>query len=389
MMRIAKKTFLLSPSAKPISTHSKSAFLLLSRMLLSTMLLIGCSQANDAGSKTDKQVYYHSVVTTALIPLDGYKVNRRFSGTTQSMQVANLNLEVPGRVQSIYAFEGNQVQKGQLLATLDSELLHIELKQLSAQLQQIDAEMVLAKSSLNRVNTLIDDGYTSVQSFDEITAQLQVLEATRQQLQASINAKNYQIKHTKIIAPFDGVVNKRNINIGEVVNSSTIAFEVQQSAHNELKVGVPQNLIKQIAQQQRFSLVIEGKHIEVAELAINTQINRLSRTIQLRFELPKDLKVFNNQIGYFEFEQFYPQPGYWVPVTAITDGIRGTWNIYTLQAQEESPLFKLIPHSVDVIHVEQDRAFIRANLDEQQPLLAGGLHKVVPNQLVKINTLGK
>lgn len=353
-------------------------------LLLSIFSIIACTQDERQNDKEVEQAYYHSVATTDLIPLSGYKIKRRFSGAIQSKQVANLNLEIPGRVQSIYAFEGNTVSKGQLLAVLDSKLLNIESEQLSAQLQQVDAEIVLSQSSLDRVNSLIGQGYTSEQSLDEITAQLTVLKANRQQLLANINAKQYQINHTQIIAPFDGVINKRNINLGEVVNSSTVAFEVQQLHHNELKVGVPQNLIEQIKQEPEYELIIAGNSLSVAELAINTQINRQSRTIQLRFPLPKELNVFNNQIGYFEFDQYYPQAGYWVPVSAITDGIRGTWNIFTLEKQKNSELYRLNAHTVEVIHIEKDRAYIRAQLDASQPLLADGLHKVVPNQFVKI-----
>ncbi len=106
--------------------------------------------------------------------------------------------------------------------------------------------------------------------------------------------------------------------------------------------------------------------------------------MQLRFELPQNLSVFANQLGYFNFEQFYSTAGFWVPITALTDGVRGTWNVYTLDTVENSDLYTLNNHPVEVLHAEEDKAFIRASLDTGQLLLQSGLHRLVPGQIVKL-----
>lgn len=353
---------------------------------LITGLLTACTQEPSSTSSLETP-YYHTVSSQELNQQDGYKVKRRFSGTILSRQTAELNFEVSGRVQHISAFEGNKVTKGQTLALLDSKLLHIEAEQLNAQIAMVEAQMKLSDANLKRINSLIDQGYSSEQNLDELISQQQVLSANKQQLTASLDAKNYQIEHTEIVAPFTGTINKRMINIGEVVNSSMIAYEIQQIENNELKVGVPQNIIAQIQASKAFNLVVNNNEITVNELAINTEINRQSRTIQLRFPLPTKLAVFNNQVAYFEFEQFYQEPGYWVPITALTDGVRGTWNIYTLDPQHGSSnttgLYELVSHSVEVIHTDTTRAYIRGELSTEQTLLESGLHRVVPGQIVK------
>ncbi|TRX55679.1 efflux RND transporter periplasmic adaptor subunit [Thalassomonas sp. M1454] len=351
------------------------------------MSITACSPEQNAGASNpdnSHQPYYHKVNSKVLEQLDGYSVLRKFSGTVVSKQTAQLNFEVAGRVDNIAFFEGDMVNKGEVIATLNTELLNIEKQQLSAQLKQIDAEIVLAKANLERVNSLINDGYASKQNLDELNAQQQVLIATQQQLAATIKAKQYQISHAEITAPFSGVINQRNINIGEVINSSKIAFELQKQQESELKVGVPQHLISQIRQHQKFNLLINNTKVKVSELAINSRVNLQNRTIQLRFPLPSELTLFDNQLGYFEFEQFYPQTGFWVPITALTDGIRGTWNVYTIEPSDNEQLYKLVNHSVEVIHTEQDTAFIRGNLKSGQQLLADGLQRVVPGQIVKI-----
>ena len=75
-------------------------------------------------------------------------------------------------------------------------------------------------------------------------------------------------------------------------------------------------------------------------------------------------------------------------MTALTDGIRGTWNIYTLEKfsidEKQETLFKLLSNSVEIIHSEQDKTFIRGSLANGQLVLTSGLHRLVPGQIVKI-----
>ena len=377
----------LSSSHSSLKSFVKTSLTLLCYATISSTLM-ACSPQQDpeqVKQTADHQPYYHLVNAQELKQVDGYSVLRKFSGTVVSKQTAQLNFEVSGRVDSILFFEGDVVNKGEVIATLNTELLDIEKQQLAAQLKQVDAEIVLAKANLERVNSLISDGYASKQNLDELNAQQQILIATQQQLAATIKAKQYQITHAEVIAPFSGIINKRNINIGEVINSSKVAFELQKQQESELKVGVPQHLISQIRTRNSFNLFINEQNVTVAELAINSRVNSQNRTIQLRFPLPSSLILFDNQLGYFEFEQFYPQTGFWVPITALTDGVRGTWNVYTIEHTENTELHKLVNHSVEVIHTEQDKAFIRGALKSQQRLLTDGLQRVVPGQIVKIS----
>ncbi|WP_371377208.1 efflux RND transporter periplasmic adaptor subunit [Thalassotalea aquiviva] len=361
------------------------------RLLLAALTLValmGCNPNNNAANNVES-AYHHKVAAHSLEPQQGYQVIRRFSGVIQSQQRAKVNVEVSGRVDQIAVFEGEKVEQGQVLAILNSELLEIEAKQLQAQLHQVEAQISLANANLARVQSLQPKGYSSEQVVDEVKSQLKSLSASKQQLQASIMAKQYQIDRTQIRAPYTGIINKRFINIGEVVNSQQVAFEIQQSGAYELKVGVPQHLIASIKQQSQYSLIINSSAFLVDHVAINTQINQASRTVQLRFAIPAQLEVFDNQKAYFEFAQYYPEPGYWIPISALTNGVRGTWNIYTLSLTTDSPnegneLFTLVTQSVDVLHTETDKAYIKADLDSSLMFLVSGVQRLVPGQTVRI-----
>ncbi|WP_136736338.1 efflux RND transporter periplasmic adaptor subunit [Thalassotalea mangrovi] len=360
--------------------------------LLATLLAIlllpltGCNELQTSTTSTSSQKYHHQVEPHRLKAQSGYYVERKFAGTVRSRQSARLMFEVSGRVDSVLAFEGDKVKQGQILATLDQELLTIELQQLSAQQAQFKAQQALTQANLRRVNALIEQGYTSAQSKDELIAEMQVLNANLQQVQANIDAKHYQLKRTAITAPFAGTINKRLINKGELVSPQTMAFELQQGEQNELKVGVPQHLVGAIAEQTHHQLLIDEAKIDVDNVSINSDINPLSRTVQLRFRLPDTLAVYNNQLGYLDYQQYIKADGFWVPLSAITDGVRGVWNVYILSRGEQD-LFTIQPQTVEILYVTQDSAYIRGQLDNDALIVKSGLQRLVSGQLVRVKEL--
>ena len=328
---------------------------------------------------------HHSVQAFALKHQDGYQVQRNFSGVVRNKKNSNLNFEVAGKVQEVFVNEGENIKKGALLAQLDSELLNINKQQLNAQLSQIKAQINLNKANLDRVNKLISSDYASRQRLDELNSEQQVLVANKQQINANIKALQYQIDNSTIYAPFSGVINQKNIVEGEVVNPQVIAFVLLSPNSNELKVGIPKQLIGEIKKQKTQQLIINGQNISTDSVAINSEVNKQTRTVQLRFDLPENIDVYDNQPGYFKFLQHFSDSGFWVPVSALTDGIRGTWNVYVLNKTNNNEQFLISSYTVNVLHTEQQMAFIQVDLENGQQIVATGLHRYVPGEIVTIN----
>ncbi len=242
-------------SASRLIKPRPSSFNDLFLAVFSCLFLVACLPAESDPIITEAR-YYHQVDSEKLLQLDGYSVMRKFSGTVKSKQISELNFEVMGKVEHIYADEGDLVVKGQLLASLNTQLLLIEQQNLQAQVQEVNAQMLLVEENLKRITALINNGYASTQNLDELTVQKQILAANKQQLAASLDAKKYQIEHAKIYAPFAGTINQRFIDIGEFINNSEVVFELQQQQINEFKVGIPQHLVAQVRKQKSFNLFI-------------------------------------------------------------------------------------------------------------------------------------
>src|SRR4029077_8790069 len=126
------------------------------------------------------------------------------------------------------------------------------LAQLKSALQQAEANRVLAKVTWDRDRPLVDKGWVTAQqgTIDEQTLKAQ--EAAVSVAQANITAEEAQLQvlhqqkaYQRVVAPFDGVITQRNIDVGSLVQadatSGTFMFTLQQGNVIRTQVFVPQD----------------------------------------------------------------------------------------------------------------------------------------------------
>lgn len=346
----------------------------------SVLFLQACSEVT-ADEKAMAQ-HYLQANSDHLLQQDSYQVENKFVGKVIAKQDADLGFELAGIVNHLYVIEGQSVTKGQVLAELDTQLLEIERAQLEAQLAQAQAEFNLIDANLKRVSSLIKRGFTSEQNMDELSSQKLVIAANIRSTKAALEGSRYRINKSKLVAPFDGIVSSRSIAQGEVIAAGTPAFRLLQSGALEITIGVPATFVSQLSGQQH-DVEIAGKTYSATLLTTGNEVNAITRTISLRFALPEDSPVFNGQLAYLKLPQLYQETGYWVPLTAITDGVRGMWNIYTLE-QTSPELYELNNATVTVLHATETAAYVQGDLQNNQSFVTSGIHRFVPGQLVKI-----
>ena len=361
-------------------------------ILLIPLTLQACSEV--VADETQAVSQYLQASSEYLTQQDSYQVENKFVGKVIAKQDANLGFEFAGIIKTLHVIEGQQVAKGQLLAELNTQLLLIERNQLEAQLQQAEAEFDLIEANLSRLNSLSKRGFTSEQNIDELSSQKRVIAANIRSTLSGLEASQYRIDKSKLLAPFDGIVSSRQIAQGEVIAAGNTAFRLLQTGASEVTIGVPASFITQL-QGKEHQLEIAGVNYAANLLSVGNEVDTVTRTISLRFALADNSPVYNGQLAYLALSQAYQQPGYWVPLSAITDGVRGMWNIYTLEqdvmqqdrddhAAATPALFQLKSTTVTVLHATETAAYVQGDLKDNQAYVNVGIHRFVPGQRVTV-----
>lgn len=179
--------------------------------------------------------------------------------TTSAFSAANIFARASGYVNKREVDIGDRVKAGQLLAEivapeLDHQIAQAEATygQLKAALQQAEANRELAKVTWDRDGPLVKQGWLTAQQGTTDIQTLKAQEAAVSVAQANVVAEEAQLQvlhqqklYQRVVAPFDGVITQRNIDIGSLVQadatSGTFMFTIQQGNVIRTQVFVPQD----------------------------------------------------------------------------------------------------------------------------------------------------
>lgn len=315
------------------------------------------------------------------IKSDSYSVTREYVGSIHANQKANLGFELPGKVSRIHVDVGEKVVKGQALIALDTQLLVTERKQLEAQLNEINAQLRLTKTNLQRQHSLRVKGFSSEADLDALNTQKEILLANILRTKSSISAIRLKEQKSIIIAPYSGIISERFVSLGDVLSAGAPTFSLLSSGNKEAVIGVYKGDVKNILEQEQYKVRIEENHLDAMLISSPSNIELNSRNVRLRFRLEEGLNVLDGELAYLSYQKVVSEKGFWLPNTALTDGIRGTWNVYVLKALGEKQVVE--SRSVQVLHSDSKRVYVQGALSAGEDVVVSGLHKVVPGQAVK------
>jgi RND family efflux transporter MFP subunit len=216
-------------------------------------------QDDGVAAAAEQRRDFVPAVRVAPVRPAGATISVTLPATTSAFESANIFARSTGYILHRYVDIGDRVKAGQPLVDITApELDHqiaqaqANLSQLQAALQQAQANRDLANSNWTRDKPLVEKGWVTPQQGDNDrltlaaqTAAVGVAEANVKQQQAQLMVLGQQKDYQHVVAPFDGVVTQRNIDVGTLVQadatSGTFMFTVMRSNELRIQLYVPQS----------------------------------------------------------------------------------------------------------------------------------------------------
>ena len=295
--------------------------------------------------------------------MDSYKITREFPGKLLPAQQSNLAFEIPGKINVVNVDIGDAVKKGQILAELDN-------REATAQLKQAKAKYDLALQILNRYKDLRSEGHISIQDLDN---------ANSEELIAKSQYEFYKVKleQTKLIAPFDGVIQNRYLDTGSVINGGIPIVEILGSKNVEAHISIPLKFIDKLNIGNSYDFKIGNKRPKgvLARLAPMTPRGSDNRLAIFNFDTFFDpgsiaeLKLSLNILG----------RGTWVPIKSLSQSEQGIWAIYTVNDKKV-----VVRDLVEILYFEGEYAFVNGTLNDGDLVVLGGAQKIIEGKSLNI-----
>jgi RND family efflux transporter MFP subunit len=181
-------------------------------------------------------------------------------GRLEAFIRAPIHARVGGYLNIWHADIGTRVKAGQLLAEIEAPDLDQQFLQAKATLASAQASEALAQTTAQRFQALIGTNSVSRQAIDEKLADLTVRQAQTRAAQAALDRLEVMAAFKRVVAPFDGIVTARNVDVGQLIGAdsagSMALFVVSEVSKLRLYVNVPQVFVPQIPMGAKATLSV-------------------------------------------------------------------------------------------------------------------------------------
>ena len=190
-------------------------------LVLVLVLYFGIHSRVAAESRLKQRTEEAAIPTVAIaFPKEGAPTQEIvLPGTTQAFVDAPIYARTNGYLKRWYFDIGAHVQKGQLLAEIETPEIDQQLQQAQADLDTAQANLNIAKITAARWQGLVKDGSVSQQETDQAVSNLSAVKATAESAAANVRRLGELQSFEKIYAPFDGIVTARNTDIGALIDA--------------------------------------------------------------------------------------------------------------------------------------------------------------------------
>ena len=149
------------------------------------------------------------------------------NGSVAAWQEASVGAEANGlRIAELHASVGDNVKRGQVLATFASESVQADVNLARASVAEAQANAADAVSNGDRARAVQGTGAVSAQQINQYLTQEQTAKARVDSAKAQLDSQLLRLKQTQVLAPDNGIISARNATVGSVVGAGTELFKL-------------------------------------------------------------------------------------------------------------------------------------------------------------------
>ncbi len=332
------------------------------------LLFVSCGDKQSSNTVADDAV----IVRTAPIVVKDYVTEMQYSGKIESTAQTNLSFKIGGIISRIYVKEGDQVSRGQLLATLDLTEIH-------AQVQQAAQSAEKANRDFTRMKNLLADTAATLEQF-------QNAETNQKLAGEALQIAGFNQQHAQIRATGNGTIINKVMNEGELSSPGSPVLMMNATSGDDwvMRFGVSDKDWAKLKKGDAASVQIDAYPAETFK-GIITKIANAADAASGTYEV--EVKVLpgnkNFAAGLFATIHLNTTSSQFVamiPIEALTEGDGKTGYVYLLNSDKKS----VTKRKVTIAFVDDNQVAINSGLDKVNAVITDGVSYLTEDAKVKV-----
>lgn len=315
------------------------------------------------------------LITTITTKKEVFTHYIELQGNVQTKQNLLIYPEMPGILKTVSVKEGQQVAKGQVLATIDDGGM-------AAQLTQLNTNVQLAKTTFERQKRLWDQKIGSEMQF------LQAKTAFESQSSA-VNQLKSQLEKATIRAPFSGIIDEVFKERGSVIapGQGSEVFRLVNLSNMYIETEVPETYISDITKnkQVEINFPVLGKTLQSKVKQVGNYINPNNRSFKIEIEVP-NLKghIKPNLTAKLKLNDYTNPDAILIPQSIISENAQQEQFIYIVKDKNEDNEGVVERLIIETGKTQGNYIEVLKNLPENSEIIVEGARSVNNGQVVKV-----
>ncbi len=365
-----------------------------------TVLLLALTLAGCGSKKPLQQA--PQAVQTQKIQSDGTAGagGLRFSAVVTPDAQVPLSFRIPGYVVSLKQVrgqdgrlrdiaEGDRIAKGAVLVQIRSSEYQDKVRQASSQTAATEAIAQKAKLDFERASRLYDSQSVTKPELDAARAQYDATQSEVRAAHAATSEAEVALHDTAVVAPFDGDIVKKAVELGSLVGPGVPVFAMAKTDDVKIVIGVPDTAMRSVKLGQPVEVAIDAFPTRTFQARISrvaSAADATTRNFEVEVAIPnRDHLLKVGMIGSLQLpatEGDMQQSTLQVPLSAIVQGKDGKYGVFVVSGANGGQVAML--RSIEIGHVIGTDIGVVSGLAAGEEVITTGANLLKDGQRVEV-----
>ncbi|TDJ64019.1 MAG: efflux RND transporter periplasmic adaptor subunit [Proteobacteria bacterium] len=210
------------------------------------------------------------------------------TGNLQARRLSRLSAEIDGFIETMKIDDGDRLSKGDVVLTLNTDLALIAIARSAAEIDEARAGHAEARRRYVELTELATHQHVPQTNVETARAEIDITRARLAQTHAEGRRVQALLERHTVRAPFDGVINKKLVEIGQWIETGTVLLELVEISFLRLEAPVPQFYFGRVKLGTRVTIRFDSlpdQQFEAAVTAVTPVSDNAARTFPIRIDI--------------------------------------------------------------------------------------------------------
>ncbi|WP_150912038.1 efflux RND transporter periplasmic adaptor subunit [Marinobacter halotolerans] len=223
---------------------------------------------------------------TAVAERSSFPETVHLDGVIEAVQKSTVSAQTSGTVQKLPFDVDDSVAAGDLIVQLEDSEQQSRLNQAQAGLEEAEAALTDASQRFARIEEVHARGLVARQEFDQARNNLAAARARVERARAAVAEAEKQLSYTRVVAPYDGILTERHVELGESVSPGQPLLSGLSLEQLRIVVDLPQKYAELARKERQAQVTLtDGRVLETGEMTFYPYADPATHTFRLRMQL--------------------------------------------------------------------------------------------------------